>query len=648
MIDSMFQEGTDATLADQVARPRITPPEAPEVSLTGLGLAAPRGLGAGVAKSLAFGAEVAGAFGQTMRALDKATPEQRRVNDRQGLPAPDMSNEVGDSLRTRAAEILPDPKTAHASEQIVAGLADFATRAVGYTIALGPLAPFAMGGDAALEESDRLKHMGVDKDTRTKAGAVAGVLNAAAVAVPMTGPTALARFGKGAAAGVGTVVGQSAAEREILRAAGYDKQAESFDPFDPVALALGVVPGVLGARFGKPAGKLRTEADVRAAAQFTRAEQAKSDAFERSPENIRMLEDAIKLEKRPEVRTELQAELAKQQRAQAEHGVARAVEAEPDLPAGARVGQVVDALESNRLTPDADLAGRNAHLSAVEMAADQMGRGEAVEVEQVVQPRPAPDVALHGSNAVFDQFQLMPGRNPALFFSIENGRKTQAEHIADGPFGGQLYRVEIERGKRFDPYNDPEAARIFRELFPQREVKQIEYPDIHVDSPLIQAMREHGYNRVRVYEPSVHGFSEAITDPSLARIVARKEKGGSWQEVARETPRTEQAAAAVDQLRAARTPPESTPTRQQATPKAERPKQEPPKAKPEGDTQPTGSIDRAAADAAALDPDMLVQLEGMDAPMRVGDLLEKVKEEARQDTLMGKLVEVAAACDLTA
>jgi hypothetical protein len=59
-------------------------------------------------------------------------------------------------------------------------------------------------------------------------------------------------------------------------------------------------------------------------------------------------------------------------------------------------------------------------------------------------------------------------------------------------------------------------------------------------------------------------------------------------------------------------------------------------------------VARAAAEAEALNPDMMVQLEGMDHPMRVGDLMAKVQEEARQDTLAGKLLEVAAACDLRA
>lgn len=60
------------------------------------------------------------------------------------------------------------------------------------------------------------------------------------------------------------------------------------------------------------------------------------------------------------------------------------------------------------------------------------------------------------------------------------------------------------------------------------------------------------------------------------------------------------------------------------------------------------AVSRAADEVAKFDPDMLIQLEGMDAPMKVGDILAKVREEAASDVRDGKLLEVAAACDLSA
>ena len=49
-----------------------------------------------------------------------------------------------------------------------------------------------------------------------------------------------------------------------------------------------------------------------------------------------------------------------------------------------------------------------------------------------------------------------------------------------------------------------------------------------------------------------------------------------------------------------------------------------------------------------LSPDLLVQLDGMDAPVKVGELLERVKREAAEDAADARLVEVAAACALRA
>ena len=59
-------------------------------------------------------------------------------------------------------------------------------------------------------------------------------------------------------------------------------------------------------------------------------------------------------------------------------------------------------------------------------------------------------------------------------------------------------------------------------------------------------------------------------------------------------------------------------------------------------------LDRAAAEVSMLSPDLLVQLDGMDAPVKVGELLERVKREAAEDAADARLVEVAAACALRA
>jgi hypothetical protein len=117
--------------------------------------------------------------------------------------------------------------------------------------------------------------------------------------------------------------------------------------------------------------------------------------------------------------------------------------------------------------------------------------------------------------------------------------------------------------------------------------------------------------------------------------------------------RTTQLANALDQLRATREPVEARATAGEQHPKSAPAKEKSAAAPDSGSTSGEGekapsSVARAADDVHAFDPDMLVQLEGMDAPMKVGDLLARVREEAANDVRDGKLLEVAAACDLRA
>jgi hypothetical protein len=126
---------------------------------------------------------------------------------------------------------------------------------------------------------------------------------------------------------------------------------------------------------------------------------------------------------------------------------------------------------------------------------------------------PAP--YLHGTSAEFTEFK--PGGHGAIYFSDARrfpGRKTQAEHIAEGPFGGRLVRANIEGGKLFDPYNDPQAAAILAEVAPGKS-KMIDYTDAPA---VIREAQKYGYNRFNFHEPSVQGPSHAVTDPSLIKI----------------------------------------------------------------------------------------------------------------------------------
>ena len=126
-----------------------------------------------------------------------------------------------------------------------------------------------------------------------------------------------------------------------------------------------------------------------------------------------------------------------------------------------------------------------------------------------------------------------------LYFSSPDrspGRKTQAEHIGEGPFGGWIASVHLGNGKLFDPLNDPEAAAIlqrFQRHRPQGPSRECWWIIEYTEAPeIVGAAIEHGYNRFEIYEPSVQGWSTAIADTDLIEIVAwHRWDGTAWKEV---------------------------------------------------------------------------------------------------------------------
>lgn len=255
MIDDLFEDGTAAVFSDLVRRPKPLAPPAPPGALSGLTTAIPRGVGSGVSKTIAFGSEIAGAFGSVAGAYPDALGVQLTDDQKKQAEAarnklldtgPTFSNQAGDAFRQRAFDLMPDARTSGTAARVLAGFSEFGAEVAGSAVA-GPLSPLLVGGVTAFDTADELRLKGVDLETRAKAGAVAGAANAAMVAIPLSGATRAAAFAKGAAVGEGATVGQTAAVQTILKHAGYDKIASQYDPFDPVALAVGLVPGVLGA-----------------------------------------------------------------------------------------------------------------------------------------------------------------------------------------------------------------------------------------------------------------------------------------------------------------------------------------------------------------------------------------------------------------
>jgi hypothetical protein len=126
---------------------------------------------------------------------------------------------------------------------------------------------------------------------------------------------------------------------------------------------------------------------------------------------------------------------------------------------------------------------------------------------------------LHASSADFDEFKV--GASGVVFLSEAQGdRKTQAEHISEGPFGGYLYAVKLKKGKLLDPYADPEAHALIESLRTSAGLGR--WPH-YVDAyDIIKAAKAKGYNRFRFYEDSVKSLSDAVTDPKMIKIIGKK------------------------------------------------------------------------------------------------------------------------------
>lgn len=769
MIDSMFQEGTDRVLDDQVARPRAVPFKQPNF-WAGWDESTSRGLASSGLSSAAFGTEILGAFGQVggaypeifggpLSGQQKQQSEQarRKLLDK-GI---DFATPQGDELRKRAREIMPDPNTTGTAAQVTAGLFGFAGKAIGYGVTLGPAAPLVLGVDVGFEESDRLKQQGVDLPTRTKAGAVAGALAGASLVAPMTGATQASRFVKGLAAGEGATIGQSLAEKAILNAAGYHKQADQFDPLDPVALAVGAVPGVLGAKFGHAVPKPAAEAPrpitqmgltERQALPFNStsldayAIQAaqregippeillavknageKSGSKATSPKGaqgvMQFMPDTFKefgrgdptdpinsidagaryLKKLHDAYGDWDAAVAHyngggSEAARVRSGAmpakaetaayltrvreylgknlddhaAAAVRADPTFEAAARLQQAADALDNARLTPDHDLAGRDAHLSALEMAGDQIARGEPVNIS-----------AAFGDNMLDNmrQSRLVDDHIAA----VEDRRAQalgEAGNLLD-PGGVRDLRAQMDALSQQAPDTSKAAAKERARQIQGDDRSSYKKAMAQAQQELATAQGDWQAQMKRLQDQlDTHGRAQRAQE-SVAHMDTQLDQLRQTRD-AMDGPRTSPRAMALaiadafrqDQTRAprmlepARQPQEAAHVQdarkagdgsaEPATSAAE------PQAAHAGGAAPAGpaagisdagpaaaseasrlsqaTIDRAAAEVSTLNPDMLVQLDGMDAPVRVGDLMAQVSEEAARDKKTAQLVEVAASC----
>lgn len=732
MIDSMFQAGTDAALDDQVRRPAPFKPDQPGASFGQLAAAPFQGVASGSAKTAAFGAEIAGAFGDVAGAggfnaggmfslpTDEERKQQETARRRLLEQGPQYSNPVGDELRQRAKEVMPDPGSTHASAQVVAGLFEFASQAVGYAAGAGPLAAPLLGADVALAEADKLKRQGVDLATRSKAGAVAGITAGASITLPVVGKTVAQTVGLVVAGGPGGFIAQNVAERAILENAGYGSIASQYDPLDPVGLALAtIVPAGFGAvamrgararaanapslkevvlgiesngqRYAKDGSVLTSPKGakgemqvmdgtnlapgfgVRPAADNSLAERARvgSDyldamlarygtedkamaAYNAGPGALdKALARAAKeggdyLRFMPE---ETQAYVAKgmkklgQERTAA--GARAAIERDPEAVAAARVRQTADQLDSYRLTPDGDLAGMTRHQDAMETAHGQLARGEPVSVSDLLALE-----SVRTGRMLDDLISESEGQRAELLGDAGNladpGRvreirselaELQSRRPDDSPEAIKALAKEMQAGEQLSykralaaaekeigtrlAAHDAQLQRVQGQLDTQARAQQATEQVGALDAKITDLRTQRGTVDAPASSPRLLAVALAdVFRPPAPRV-----------RTVLDAPTPRARATGRQMLDAAgESMPRPAPA-EQGSPTAA------------GEAASRGSsLDSQMAEVSSLDPNLMVQLEGMDAPMRASDLLDQVKKEAADDAQEATFVETAVNC----
>lgn len=177
-------------------------------------------------------------------------------------------------------DYTPNPETTGQAAMMIHGLTGSLAKAIGYTVATGGsgiLAAPLFGADLGLYEAGKLRDKGVDASTARTAGAITGTVNAVGMALPgAVGTSYVKSMLFGGAVNPLTDISEQASIKFVLDNANYSKQAQEYDPFDPVNLGvsagMGIAFGALGARAN------------RAQARYEAAEAAAQPSAPQTPE----------------------------------------------------------------------------------------------------------------------------------------------------------------------------------------------------------------------------------------------------------------------------------------------------------------------------------------------------------------------------
>lgn len=675
----MYQDRINANLDDQVKRPSTAPPPAAGLWTnfsSGFG-----GLPAGFLDAAASTAELVHGNAQVLTATGTMTgqgmfalpteqenADAEKARNQIALHGVDFKSATADALRVKSAQFMPDAQTTGQAGQILGGLTNFGGQAVAAGFG-GPAGLIDLGVNRAMTKNDELEKQGVDFNTRAAVSAISGGTDAASMLLPLSGATRWIRAGKGAAGGVASSVASTEAQKLILEHQGYSSIASTMDPFDPVSLALSaLVPAGFGAAFGHavPGKVAKPHEPGPADFALTPAEQANSDAMEAGSidSDIASLHAEIAKQSDAGARAVLQAELDRLTKQKQSGVVAAGLAKDPNNVAAARTLQVADAMDSTRLTPDDDLAGYTTHAQALESAADSIARGQPVEVSGIFGDRVTD--AMRESRLIDDHIDDLETQRGQLLGdagnflepgAVRDLRQQLSELQSQAPStdaaavkarAGELqgknvsYKQALAAAQR-----EADAAIADHQAQVQRLVDQL---DAHARA----AQAQEALSGVDHQLAAARARGAELEGPrSSPRRLALTMADAFGQLRAAREPASVPAATKPDHasFRAAKAEAEAAASGESGGTEVAQPATKPAIGEPKASTSETGPapthLAAAAAEMARLSPDMLVHLDGLEAPMRVGDLLEHLANEAKAEKRDAGLLQVAAQCALS-
>lgn len=653
----------------------------------------------------AFGQALAGtgtASGQGM--FSTQTDTERQQSDQQAAQIRagglDFSSATGDNLRGFARFLAPDPETAHTAERLVFDLSRVMTKAVGYSVlAGGPVGGAALtGADEGMTVADDLKQAGVDLGTRTAVGGVVGGFTGLGVLLPVAGTTATQTAGLVLAGGPLSFMAQQQAVRTILQAQDYTKLSEQYDPFDPVGLAVAsLIPASFGA-WGLRAARGRVAAEARAAeaqaardfaagpvpSEETAIARAAREATQEHVDAARVMLDAEQRRNSnplgDDART-ADAHEAAMSKAIDQLSTGERVSVDDLMPARGNIDPVnKNAAASGRLVDDArpDAAEGNVKLSRASLA-----EGEAFvrKIEALAEQHgkvyirwsPTAERDLTGAQQSRD---FVAGQMHEGLSAIEITADTHHLDIAKSLAAYGFLRMQDPKsrprvyvGRRVGTDSDshalikPTAAvlevpdSIIAAIDKNFDIALNLADDIRIIEARLAKITDAGAIEINKRSLAIKQqelsalLSESSSPSPLGEFSARIAEAGRAIEA--ELPKP---TAPKEPTRAAEPAPkpaaaEPTPAAPATPARAAAPAAGPDGARPAAANAAAGLVEDAAAAARveqvkAEAPDLMVQLDGMDAPMRVDELLAAVKAEADDLVLDGELMQAAAECAL--